>query len=101
MDSSGDQHLHIEHNIFKRRIDLNGNTIDGKDIKEEVQSSTKFENVTDTQQLDIIKCGSCCKYPLTIIDSNPEGFLGWLQSSYALKNKPNRIISGFESFVNY
>lgn len=28
MDSAGAQHLHITHNIFKRRIDLNGNPID-------------------------------------------------------------------------
>lgn len=28
MDSAGAQHLHISHNIFKRRIDLNGNPID-------------------------------------------------------------------------
>lgn len=27
MDSSGEQHLHLEHNIFKRRLDLNGTPI--------------------------------------------------------------------------
>lgn len=46
MDSAGDQHLHIDHNIFKRRLDLNGNPIEeGK--KEEIQSSTtiKKENI--------------------------------------------------------
>lgn len=24
MDTTGEQHLHIDHNIFKRRLDLNG-----------------------------------------------------------------------------
>jgi len=28
MDTTGEQHLHIEHNIFKRRLDLNGNPIE-------------------------------------------------------------------------
>lgn len=28
MDSAGDQHLHIEHNIYKRRVDLDGNPIE-------------------------------------------------------------------------
>lgn len=39
MDSAGDQHLHIEHNIFKRRVDLNGNPIE-EAVKEEIVSST-------------------------------------------------------------
>lgn len=28
MDTTGEQHLHIEHNIFKRRLDLNGKPIE-------------------------------------------------------------------------
>lgn len=28
MDSAGDQHLHIDHNIYKRRVDLQGNPIE-------------------------------------------------------------------------
>lgn len=28
MDSAGEQHLHIEHNIFKRRLDLEGKPIE-------------------------------------------------------------------------
>ena len=28
MDSSGEQHLHIDHNIFKRRLDKSGNPIE-------------------------------------------------------------------------
>lgn len=40
MDSSGDQHLHIDHNIYKRRVDLNGNPIE-EAKKEEIATSTK------------------------------------------------------------
>jgi hypothetical protein len=28
MDTSGEQHLQIEHNIFKRRLDLDGKPIE-------------------------------------------------------------------------
>ena len=28
MDTTGEQHLHIEHNVFKRRLDLDGNPIE-------------------------------------------------------------------------
>lgn len=28
MDTTGEQHLQIEHNIFKRRLDLNGKPIE-------------------------------------------------------------------------
>lgn len=53
MDSAGDQHLHIEHNIFKRRVDLNGNPIE-EAVKEEIVSSTtnkesKVDLSTDTR----------------------------------------------------
>lgn len=46
MDSSGDQHLHIEHNVFKRRIDLMGNPITDP-VKEEmiIPTTKKVVNV--------------------------------------------------------
>lgn len=44
MDSAGDQHLHIEHNIFKRRVDLNGIPIEEAKKEEIVSSTTKKEN---------------------------------------------------------
>lgn len=45
MDSAGDQHLHIDHNIYKRRVDLNGNPIE-EAKKEEIATSTKkLQNV--------------------------------------------------------
>lgn len=46
MDSAGDQHLHIDHNIYKRRVDLNGNPIE-EAKKENIATSTKkLENVS-------------------------------------------------------
>lgn len=39
MDSSGEQHLQMEHNIHKRRLDLNGNPIE-EPKKEEIATST-------------------------------------------------------------
>lgn len=46
MDSAGDQHLHIEHNIYKRRVDLSGNPIE-EAKKENISTSTKkLENVS-------------------------------------------------------
>lgn len=45
MDSAGDQHLHIDHNIYKRRVDLSGNPIE-EAKKEEIATSTKkLQNV--------------------------------------------------------
>lgn len=43
MDSSGDQHLHIEHNIYKRRVDLEGNPIEDAKKENIVTSTTKKE----------------------------------------------------------
>lgn len=46
MDSAGDQHLHIDHNIYKRRVDLHGNPIE-EPKKENIATSTKkLENVS-------------------------------------------------------
>lgn len=45
MDSAGDQHLHIEHNIYKRRVDLSGNPIEEAKKEEIITSTMKKENV--------------------------------------------------------
>lgn len=53
MDSSGDQHIQIQHNIFKHRLDLDGKPIEEgqRPIKEIVlATSTDPKNTT---------CGSC------------------------------------------
>lgn len=67
MDSTGEQHLHIEHNIYKRRFNLEGQPIE-EPKKEEIQSSTtKKTNQTLTDgsteekpvEPEIPICGSC------------------------------------------
>lgn len=46
MDSAGDQHLHIDHDIFKRRLDLDGHPIDEAKKEEIITSTTiKKENI--------------------------------------------------------
>lgn len=50
MDSAGDQHLHIDHNIYKRRVDLNGNPIEEAKKEEIVTSTMKKENAVSAVQ---------------------------------------------------
>lgn len=56
MDSSGEQHLQMEHNIHKRRLDLEGNPIE-EPKKEEIATSTTVKQ--NTSDVALIKCGSC------------------------------------------
>lgn len=64
MDSTGEQHLHIEHNIYKRRLTLDGHPIE-EAKKEDIQTSTsKKLNETAEQPKTELKpekpiCGSC------------------------------------------
>nr|XP_024219740.1 endoplasmic reticulum-Golgi intermediate compartment protein 3 [Halyomorpha halys] len=59
MDSSGEQHLHLEHNIFKRRLDLNGTPIaEPKNEKIGMKTIVKEENKTETTTAKPV-CGSC------------------------------------------
>jgi endoplasmic reticulum-Golgi intermediate compartment protein 3 len=68
MDSTGEQHLHIEHNIYKRRLNLDGHPIE-EAKKEEIQSSTtkKLNGTTDDSkslETEVTApekpiCGSC------------------------------------------
>ncbi|PNF20099.1 Endoplasmic reticulum-Golgi intermediate compartment protein 3 [Cryptotermes secundus] len=57
MDTSGEQHLQIEHNIYKRRLDLDGKPIE-EPQKEEIGAGAteipKGKNATEEK-----KCGSC------------------------------------------
>ncbi|XP_055856941.1 endoplasmic reticulum-Golgi intermediate compartment protein 3 [Episyrphus balteatus] len=51
MDSSGDQHLRVDHHVLKHRLDLQGNPIsEAEPIKEIISVSTSPVNKT---------CGSC------------------------------------------
>jgi endoplasmic reticulum-Golgi intermediate compartment protein 3 len=62
MDSTGEQHLHIEHNIFKQRLNLNGEPIE-KAKKEDIASSTtKKLNETKEEtpkEVQVVVCGDC------------------------------------------
>lgn len=44
MDSSGEQHLQIDHNIYKRRLDLEGRPIE-EPKKEDITIPTKANEV--------------------------------------------------------
>lgn len=56
MDSSGEQHLQMDQNIHKRRLDLNGNPIE-EPKKEEI--STALTAKTNNSEVAVITCGSC------------------------------------------
>ncbi|CAB3231128.1 unnamed protein product [Arctia plantaginis] len=56
MDSSGEQHLQMEQNVHKRRLDLDGNPIEEPKKEEIAVSSTIKQNISDVA---IITCGSC------------------------------------------
>ncbi|XP_053625611.1 endoplasmic reticulum-Golgi intermediate compartment protein 3 [Plodia interpunctella] len=56
MDSSGEQHLQMDHNIHKRRLDLDGNPIEEPKKQEIVLSSTLQQNDTAIAK---VSCGSC------------------------------------------
>lgn len=44
MDTSGEQHLHIDHNIYKRRLNLEGEPIEDPK-KEDIMTTTKKAEV--------------------------------------------------------
>ncbi|GBP21500.1 Endoplasmic reticulum-Golgi intermediate compartment protein 3 [Eumeta japonica] len=58
MDSSGEQHLQIDHNIYKRRLDLSGQPIE-EPKKEEIVTSTSVKTAEDAKEQTNITCGSC------------------------------------------
>ncbi|XP_026326579.1 endoplasmic reticulum-Golgi intermediate compartment protein 3 [Hyposmocoma kahamanoa] len=58
MDSSGEQHLQIDHSIHKIRLDLNGNPIAEPKKEEIATAKTVMEKKNDTG-IATITCGSC------------------------------------------
>lgn len=48
MDSSGEQHLQIDHNIYKRRLDLQGKPIE-EPVKEDITITKKENEVLNRQ----------------------------------------------------
>lgn len=63
MALDGEQHLHIEHNIFKRRLDLEGKVIEeSKPEKQDVRPSTEKKPSNGTLEgaaTEKPTCGSC------------------------------------------
>ena len=57
-DVSGEQHIAIDHNVYKRRLDLEtGMPIDEPEKHEVVKDEeVKSENSTEVEE---VKCGSC------------------------------------------
>jgi len=63
VDSSGETHLQVDHNIYKRRLNLDGNPISEPEKSDDIGSVKKFDNSTksnDINNTDIKEsCGSC------------------------------------------
>ncbi|XP_026757403.2 endoplasmic reticulum-Golgi intermediate compartment protein 3 isoform X1 [Galleria mellonella] len=57
MDSSGEQHLQMDHNIHKRRLDLDGNPIEEPKKEEIALSSTTVKQ--NSSEIVKVTCGSC------------------------------------------
>lgn len=57
MDTLGEQHLQIDHNIYKRKLDLNGKPIE-EPQKEDITIKTKINNTT-ISATNKTECGSC------------------------------------------
>lgn len=53
MDSSGEQHLQMDHNIHKRRLDLDGNPIE-EPKKQEIATSASTVNVSQFYKFILI-----------------------------------------------
>ncbi|XP_058461654.1 endoplasmic reticulum-Golgi intermediate compartment protein 3 [Malaya genurostris] len=56
-DTTGEQHLHIDHNIYKRRLDLHGQPIE-EPKKEDIQAPKKKEESSSSPTHEKL-CGSC------------------------------------------
>jgi len=57
-DVSGEQHIDIAHNVYKRRLDLSGKPI-ADPVKHEVGESESQANSTELEKAAEEKCGSC------------------------------------------
>lgn len=60
-DATGEQHLHIDHNIYKRRLDMQGNPIEAPK-KEDIQApKSRLEKTESPHSTTTEKnpCGSC------------------------------------------
>ncbi len=61
MDVSGEQHIGIEHNVFKRRLDLDGRPLEDPKREQKLGEAAKIVNRTSEggKEVEVVKCGSC------------------------------------------
>ncbi|XP_076291836.1 endoplasmic reticulum-Golgi intermediate compartment protein 3 isoform X2 [Lasioglossum baleicum] len=60
MDTTGEQHLQIEHNIFKRRLDLNGKPIENPEKTDITDTKALSKTTIKTEESSTPKtCGDC------------------------------------------
>ncbi|XP_076764323.1 endoplasmic reticulum-Golgi intermediate compartment protein 3 [Xylocopa sonorina] len=60
MDTTGEQHLQIEHNIFKRRLDLNGKPIEDPQRTDITDTKALSKTTAKTMESTTVKvCGDC------------------------------------------
>lgn len=60
MDTTGEQHLQIEHNIFKRRLDLNGKPIEDPQRTDITDTKARNKTIAKTMENTTEKpCGDC------------------------------------------
>ncbi len=64
MDVSGEQHIGIEHNVYKRRLDLEGRPLEDARREQKLGEAAKIVNKTKSdaagkEVAQVVKCGSC------------------------------------------
>ncbi|KAJ8683549.1 hypothetical protein QAD02_019341 [Eretmocerus hayati] len=59
MDTTGEQQLHIEHNIFKRRLDLDGRPIEEPKKTEIADTKRTTEKTSAAENTTAVECGDC------------------------------------------
>ncbi|XP_015601063.1 endoplasmic reticulum-Golgi intermediate compartment protein 3 [Cephus cinctus] len=59
MDATGEQHLQIEHNIYKRRLDLDGKPIEDPQKTDIVKTKGLMETTNQNNTQDANECGDC------------------------------------------
>lgn len=71
MDTTGEQHLQIEHNIFKRRLDLNGKPIEDPQRTDITDTKALSKTTAKTLESTTEKiCGDCYGAASEIIKYN-------------------------------
>ncbi|TRY61194.1 hypothetical protein TCAL_01482 [Tigriopus californicus] len=59
MDVSGEQHIGIQHHVFKRRLDLDGKPLEDPVKERQLGESAQIVNKTKNNEIEVVTCGSC------------------------------------------